>query len=65
MARWRWTAQIWAQMSEKMFERKLAQMRALVTLQAVLWLMARQLGVFGATKCRVRWRVGLLRGLWE
>ena len=52
-------------MSAKMLERKLAQMWALVTLRATLQVMARQLGVFGATKCRVRWRVGLLRDLGE
>ena len=48
-----------------MLAQKLAQMWVLLTLRAALQVMARQLGVFGATKCRVRWRVGLLRDLGE
>jgi len=53
MARWGWTAL------------NLAEMWGLLTLRAALQVTARQLEVFGATKCRVRWRVGLLRDLWE
>jgi len=65
MARWGWTALKLAEMSAKMLAQKLAQMWALLTLRAALQVTARQLGVFGATKCRVGWRVGLLRGLGE
>jgi len=65
MARWGWTALKLAEMSAKMLAQKLAQMWVLLTLRPALQVMEGQLGVFGATKCRVGWRVGLLRDLVE